>query len=80
MEDMHCFTTKNNLYAAKGRGGVYSKRRPVGKKREMVLQQQPEREREAERQRKGQYQLTDVIRNEGNMANTTSLSLSHANT
>lgn len=53
-----------------------TERTPAGRKREVVLQDRERGGREGdgvERQGKGQHRLTDVIRNEGNMTNTTSL-------
>ena len=57
-----------------GGGGVRAVQRPGGKKREVMLQL--ERTRGWKGNKKGQHQLTDVIRNDGNMARTASLSLS----
>ena len=71
------YLEKKNGDAEKKRGlggGGGAVQRPGGKKREVMLQL--ERTRGWKGNKKGQHQLTDVIRNDGNMARTASLSLS----
>ena len=78
------FYYRNNLDVETGRGGAHRAETSREEKRSGATKTTRETDSKGQEGKKGQHQLTDVIRNEGNMAHTTSLFpplfLSHTNT